>query len=180
MAASVALAAGLVTLGATGASAASGDGSSPNGITPLSVCSGDYYYNKATIGSMTFTQASGPNSSVSGGPGVTLRISTSTTYTVSGTISASAEVDASAVIAAVKVAAGVAITQSRSTTTSVDGAFTVPGNWVLGRLAIGAEKYRGIVTKYHELRSCAVSQVGTSASFDAPANEWTFMPTRVA
>lgn len=170
--AAASLAVALLGLGATDASAA--------GASPDSLCSGDLYVNRATNASITFTQASGPNSSVTGGPGVTLGISTSTTFTVGGSITASAEVDASAVVAAVKVSTGVTITTSKSGTTAVSGSWTVPSNWQLGRLAIGSNKYQGTVTRYHERKDCSLARVGSSALYNAPANEWTFNTTRVA
>jgi len=50
-------------------------------VGPQAACGNQFIY-KAANASITFTQAAGPNSSVTGGPGVTLAISKTTTFTV--------------------------------------------------------------------------------------------------
>lgn len=162
------------------ASADSGTSTGGSEVSPASLCSGSYTFFKTNNTGIQFTQASQPNSSVTGGPGVTLSISTSTTFTVSGTVSASAEVSTSAIFASVSATMGVSITNSKSGTTTNSGSWTVPSNWNIGRLAIGAMKYKGTVTKYLENKDCVDVQVGSSASYNAPQNEWHFQTSKVS
>lgn len=161
-----------------GATTASADDAPP--ISPLSLCSGSNIIYKTSNASTTFTQASQSNSSVTGGPGVTLAISTSATFTVSGTISSSVDVTASTVVASVKSSLGVSITTSKSGTTTNSGSWVVPLDYEIGRLAIGSMKYKGTVTKYLENSNCVQVQQGTSAAYNAPVNEWHFQHTKVA
>lgn len=145
-----------------------------------SLCSGSRTYTKATNTGVAFQQAGGDYSSVTGGPGVHLSISTTRTFTVSGTITSTAEVSADAVIASVKSGVGVSIGKSQSGTTTNSGLWVVPSNYKIGRLAIGSMKYRGTVTKYLENSNCVAVKLGSSASYNAPKREWHFQTTRVS
>jgi len=147
---------------------------------PLSLCSGSNQKNTANNKSITFTRASGANSSVTGGPGVTLTISKSTTFSVSGSITGSSSVSASVVVATVQAQVGATIGASYSGTSSSSGAWTVPSTYQIGRLEIGSNKYAGTVTHYVENSNCVWVQSGTSAAYDAPAKEWHFKTSKVA
>jgi hypothetical protein len=134
---------------------------------------------RATHTGTSFAQASGANSAVTGGPGVTLTISRSTTFTVGGSITTTGGISASAVVATVKADIGVTVQSSRSGTTTNSGAWRVPGNYRVGRLAIGSLKYSGRVTKYLENRAC--QQLGlATVSYNAPRDEWHFQTSRVS
>jgi hypothetical protein len=149
-------------------------------VTPQSVCSGDYYFYKANITSHEWTQASQSNSSVTGGPGVTLAISTSTTFTVSGSITITGEVSLSDTIVSVKASVGATIGKSKSGTTTNSGSWTVPASYNKGRLAIGTEKYKGTTTRYHETKSCTNVASGSPSSYNAPSQEWDFEHFKVS
>lgn len=153
---------------------------SPASAGTAGVCSGSRTFTKVANDSITFKQASGNNSSVTGGPGVTLTISKSTTFTVGGSISGTADLSVGAVIAAVKGALGVTIQGSRAGTSSTSGAWKVPSTYKVGRLAIGANKYAGTVTKYLENKGCVAVKIGSSAKYNAPKNEWHFKTSKVA
>jgi hypothetical protein len=100
-------------------------------------------------GGYVFTRASGHPVRVSGDPGVTLTISTSTTFTVIGTIGANAQISGSVVVLTVQEQINVSITASISRATTNSGAWTVPASYTIGgRLEIGARKFSGIVSKY--------------------------------
>lgn len=135
---------------------------------------------EATNDSSAFTQASGSNSSVSGGPNVKLSISTSTTYTVTGTLGATTTITASAVIGSVSQAFNVSIAESKSGTTSVGGAWTVPADYQIGRLAIGSLKHSGTVTRYTVNPNCSLTYHSSTSYNAPPSNEWTFTHTRVS
>lgn len=150
------------------------------GPASAGVCSGSYTFNKVTNDSITFTRATGSNSSVTGDTGVTLKISKSTTFKVSGSIDGSAEVSVAKVVAAVKAKLGATIAASRTGKSSTSGAWTVPPNYKKGRLAIGSNKYKGTVTKYLENKACVNVKVGSSAKYNAPKNEWHFKTSKVA
>lgn len=145
-----------------------------------SLCSGSRVVYKSSSSAGSFTQASGANSSVTGGPGVTLAISTSTTFTVSGSITATTGVTVSNVVASVKADVGVTIGASKSGTTTNSGSWTVPSSYGSGRLAIGSMKYSGTTTKYIENSSCTLVKQGSSATFNAPQQEWHFQTSRVS
>jgi hypothetical protein len=117
---------------------------------------------------------------VTGGPGVTLKISMSVTFSVSGSISSSAEVSGSVVVATVKAQLGSTIGATFSGTATSSGAWTVPSDYQIGRLAIGSNKYAGTVTKYVENTNCVWVKIGTSATYNAPAKEWHFRTSKVA
>lgn len=177
------LAAALVLLGLTGASAESshgGSGGAPSTNRATSLCSGGRTVYRASNSSITFTQAKGTNSSITGGPGITLTISRATTFTVGGSIGASADVSASAEIVTVKQAFNVTLTASKSGTSTSSGSWKVPANYKVGRLAIGAFKYKGTVTRYLENKNCALVKYGAAAQYNAPANEWSFQRSKVA
>jgi len=144
-----------------------------------SLCSGGRVFYRASHTGTAFAQASGANSAVTGGPGVTLTISRSTTFTVGGSITSTGGISASAVIATVKADVGVTVQASRSGTTTNSGAWRVPGNYTIGRLAIGSLKYSGRVTKYLENSGCQQLSQGT-VSYNAPRNEWHFQTSRVS
>jgi hypothetical protein len=135
---------------------------------------------KASNSSITFTQASGSNSSVTGGPGITLTISRATTFTVGGSLGASIDVSGSIEVVTIKQAYNVTLTASKSGTSTSTGSWTVPSTYKVGRLAIGAFKYKGTVTKYVENKNCVLVKFGTAAQYNAPANEWSFQRSRVA
>src|SRR5690606_16475405 len=117
-------------------------------------CEGGRHVYKVSHESKRFTQAKGANSSVTGSGGVTLKISKSTSFTVGGSISDTREVSVGRVIASVKRKLNVTIQAKRKGKSSVSGAWTVPANWEIGRLAIGSIKYKGTVTRYVENRAC--------------------------
>lgn len=172
--ATAAIAAFFVMAGSTAAMAAdAGD------ISPNSLCSGSRTVFQSRVSSSPFVQASGYNSSVTGGPGVTLVISTSTTFTVSGSITATTGISVSNVVASVKADVGVTIGQSKSGTTSNSGSWTVPSTYKIGRLAIGAIKYSGTTTRYLENSSCTLVYQN-STPFNAPQNEWHFQTSKVS
>lgn len=147
--------------------------------SPDSQCSGSLTVYRSSA-STAFTQASGPNSSVVGSTGVTIGISTSTTFTVGGSITASSTVSASAAIASVSATYGATITATKSGTTTSSGSWMVPASYQIGRLSIGAFKYRGLTTRYLENSACVLVKLGTSASFNAPRNEWAFITSKVS
>jgi hypothetical protein len=164
----------IATVGVTAGTASAAE------ISPYGLCSGSNYVYKTVVTSgPTFTQATQPNSSVTGGPGVTLSISTSTNFTVTGTVSTSATATAGVILAQASVTAGVSLAVSKSGTTTNSGAWTVPSNYQVGRLAIGSYKYSGTVTQYLENSSCTLIQQGSPLSFNVPRNEWSFMPSRL-
>lgn len=147
---------------------------------PTGVCSGGKVTYKATYSPEKFTQAIGKNSSVTGGPGVTLGISTSTSFTVGGSITTTTDVSVDAVLATVKVGVGVAVTESKSGTTSTSGSWKVPKSYKVGRLAIGSMKYKGTVARYVENRNCVRVMTGSSARYDIPVDEWHFQRSKVS
>lgn len=145
-----------------------------------SQCSGSRTFTKVSNDSITFKQASGNNSSVTGGPGVTLTISKSTSFTVGGSITKSADVGVDLVIASIKSSLGVTVQASRTGTSSTSGAWKVPSSYKVGRLAIGANKYKGTVTKYLENKGCVNVKLGSSAKYNAPKKEWHFKTSKVS
>ena len=142
-------------------------------------CSGGRQVDKVANESTRFTQAKGDGSSVTGGPGVTLKSSRTKTFKVSGSISDTREISAGRVIAAVKRSLNVTIQASRSGKSSVSGEWTVPRKWKIGRLAIGSIKYKGSVRHYVENRNCKLVKVGDTALYNAPKGEWHFQRSRV-
>ncbi|WP_156109993.1 hypothetical protein, partial [Cryobacterium sp. MLB-32] len=155
----------VVVVGATSATAAD--------PSPQSLCSGSrVVYQSSTTGG-PFVQASQANSSVTGGPGVTLGISTSTSFTVSGSITATTGISVSNVIASVKADVGVTIGSSKTGSTTNSGSWTVPATYNVGRLAIGAAKYSGSTRRYLENSNC-VLVFQNSTSYNAPQQEWHF------
>jgi hypothetical protein len=148
-------------------------------VSVRSLCSGSRVVYKATKSGAVFSQASGANSAVTGGPGVTLGISKTRTFTVGGSITTTSGISASAVVASVKADVGVTIQASRSGTTTNSGSWRFPSNYKIGRLAIGSIKYSGRVTKYLENKNCVLVNLG-AASYNAPKNEWHFSTSRVS
>jgi hypothetical protein len=149
--------------------------------TPQSACGADDYNYVDTSTGYTFTRASGNNASVSGDAGVTLTISTSTTFTVGGTIASNSQVSASIVIMTVSQALNISLTASISRTSTNSGAWTVPASYTNGgRLEIGARKYNGVVTKYRAKPSdCSNGTYISSASYNAPDDGWYFKHTQL-
>jgi hypothetical protein len=150
-------------------------------VTPQAACGpNDFNYVDTSTG-YTFTRASGNNASVSGDAGVTLSISTSTTFTVSGTIGSSTGLSASIVILTVKQDLNISITASISRTSTNSGSWTVPNSYTNGgRLEIGARKYKGVVTKYRaKPADCSNGAYISSASYNAPDNSWHFQHTKL-
>jgi hypothetical protein len=149
--------------------------------TPKMACNlNDYNYVDTSTG-YTFTRASGTNASVSGDAGVTLTISTSTTFTVSGTIASNTQLSASVVIITVNQAFNISITTGISRTSTNSGAWTVPASYTNGgRLEIGARKYKGVVTMYQAKPSdCSNGAYISSASYDAPDDGWYFQHSKL-
>jgi hypothetical protein len=175
----MALAVLIVAGSGSAASAAPGKAADDGQVRPNAECSGSNIVYKTTGVSSVFTQAAGSLSSVTGGPGVTLEISTSETFEVSGSISATTSVSLSSVVASVQQDVGVTIGVSKSGTTTNAGSWTVPSDYVLGRLALGAVKYSGTTTQYLENSGCNLIKQGESAAFDAPSQEWSFQTSRV-
>jgi hypothetical protein len=182
--ASSVLALGLMLGTTAGASAATPEIAGPDvssgTVSPDGLCSGSRVVYRTANSSITFTRASQSNASVTGNGGVTIGISTSTTFTVSGSITTTADVTLSAVVGSVKSSMGVTIGASRSGTTSNSGSWTVPTSWQIGRLEIGSNKYAGTTTKYLENSNCVLVKMGTAATYNAPAQEWHFKTSRVA
>ncbi len=110
---------------------------------------------------------------------MTLGISTSTTFTVSGSITATTGVTVSAAVASVKADVGVTIGTSQSGQTSNSGTWKVPASYKVGRLEIGSNKYKGTVTRYLENKNCTLVQQGSAAIFNAPHKEWHFKTSKV-
>ena len=172
------LATALVIAGGTSASAITPS----DALTPASTqseCSGSRTVYQSTKDGGVFTQAAQSNSSVSGQGGITIGISTSTTFTVGGSFTTTAGVSASTIVATVKADFAVTVQASRSSTTSNSGSWTVPESWGSGRLAIGTMKYRGTVTKYLENRNCQLVQQD-QGSYNAPQAEWFFTKARTS
>ncbi|GAB3142616.1 hypothetical protein [Marisediminicola antarctica] len=151
----------------------------PGNASPQGLCSGSRIVFKSTTTGGPFVQASQPNSSVSGGPGVTLGISTSTSFTVSGSITATTGITVSNVVASVKADVGVTIGASKTGTTTNSGSWTVPATWNVGRLAIGTAKYSGTTKRYLENSACTLV-LQNSTSYNAPQQEWRFQTSRVS
>lgn len=147
--------------------------------SPQGLCSGSRIVFKSSTTSSPFVQASQANSSVTGGPGVTLGISTSTSFTVSGSITATTGITVSNVVASVKADIGVTVGTQKTGTTTNNGAWTVPSTWNVGRLAIGSFKYSGTTRRYLENSACTLV-LQNSTSFNAPKQEWHFQTSRVS
>lgn len=137
-----------------------------------------------SVGGNGFQRASGANASITGGPGVTLTISRSTTFTVGGSITATADVGASVawklISAKLGGALAVGVNASFAAMSSSSGAWTVPSTYKTGRLEIGAIKYQGKVQKIKYNTGCGIVNVGTAATFNVPKDEWHFRHTKVA
>lgn len=147
--------------------------------TPKSLCAGGRVVYKASKAGSGFVRASGKNAATTGGPGVTLTISTTDTYTVGGSLTTTTGISAGSVVASVKADIGVTLQSSRSGTTSSTGSWKVPSSYKQGRLEIGSFKYSGSVSKYIENRSCQLVRQATT-NFNAPRNEWHFQTSKIA
>ena len=110
---------------------------------------------------------------------MTLGISTSTSFTVSGSITATTGISVSNVVASVKADVGVTIGSSKTGATTNSGSWTVPATWNVGRLVIGAAKYSGSTRRYIENSTC-VLVFQNSTSYNAPQQEWHFQTSRVS
>ncbi|MFT2712392.1 MULTISPECIES: hypothetical protein [Clavibacter] len=175
----LALTALFIAVSGSSASAAPVSSKDDGQVRPNAECSGSNIVYKTTGVSSVFTQAPGSMSSVTGGPGVTLQIDTTVSFEVSGSINATTSVSLSSVVASVQQDVGVTIGVSKTGTTTNGGSWTVPSDYVLGRLALGAVKYSGTTTQYLENSGCNLIKQGESAAFDAPAQEWSFQTSRV-
>ena len=168
----------LALSGAVGANAAP-QPSVSTFVSPNSQCSGSRtYYTVKSTGS-TFQQAAGANSAVTGSTGVRLSISTSTTFEVSGSVTSSSSITVSAGVAAIQAQVGVTVGVKKSGTTSTGGSWTVPANYKIGKLQIGALKYQGTISKYLENSAC-VSVLQASTAYNAPAQNWHFQTSKVS
>lgn len=128
----------------------------------------------------SFTQASGSNSRVSGDPGVTLSISTSTAFTETGSIGTATGITTSDVITTVKTDVNVTISKGYTKTSSNSGSWTVPASYTNGgALAIGTRKHRGSVQKWQVNAFCAPSKIMSSVSYNAPETGWYFKRFRL-
>ncbi len=159
----------VVTVGDVPISNHPGTIDSPNGL-----CEGGVVSRKATETLTNFTIATGRDSTVSGDSGVTLTISRSTTFGVTGTISSTTSVSASDVITTVKEDVGVSVAATKSGTSSTSGAWKVPSAWKRGQLQIGAIKHKGSVQKYVENKACKKVASGTAATYNIPETGWYF------
>jgi len=152
----------------------------PGGDTTNSQCEGGVTFYKATNNSTTFTQASGRDSSVTGSNGITLTISRSTTFGVTGTFSATTSVSVNAGVAAVKQDYGWSVAVNKSGTSSSSGAWKVPNSYKIGRLTIGALKHRGAVQQFVQNRACKNVATGSAATYNMPENGWSFQHSKVS
>jgi hypothetical protein len=144
-----------------------------------SLCPGNYVHYTVASSGYNFQQATGSMSYVSGDTGVTLSISTSTSFTVSGSLTTTGSITASSVVASVQASVGVTVTQTKSGTTTNSGAWTVPSNYLKGALAIGSLKYHGTVYKYLENSAC-VDILQATTAYNAPQNSWHFATFKIA
>lgn len=148
---------------------------SPEIVVPYSQCPNGGTMYKAIKDSYKFKQASGSRSRVSGDPGVTLRISTSRTFSVSGTISSTSSVSASVVLATVQSQLGFSISTSFSGTTENSGSWKVPKSYKRGgALAIGARVHSGAVQRWTLNVKCQPKNLVDAASYKAPQKGWYF------
>lgn len=141
---------------------------------------GDFNYK--TVGDKyTFTRANGTRAVVNGDPGVTLTISTTTTYTVGGTLGGTSQISASIVILTIQQQMNYSITASLSGTTANSGAWTVPKSYTNGgRLEIGARKHSGAIQKYAaKPKDCSNGKLVGATSYNAPEDGWYFKHTKL-
>lgn len=144
-------------------------------VSPNSACPNGAVVWEDEGDTYTWVQASGNNARVSGDPGVTLGISTTTSYSETGSISVSSGITVSDVITTVKTDVGVTISQGYSMTTSSSGSWTVPASYTNGgALAIGARKHKGSVQKWQANVNCAPTTLLSSSSYKAPEVGWYF------
>jgi hypothetical protein len=177
-----ALASVLATMFIGGMSAPAMASGNPGKVHPHAACgASDYNYVDIDNG-RTFTRASGPNSAVSGDPGVTLTISRTTTFTVGGSLGATMAISASAIVATVQQSINVTLTASISGTSTSSGAWTVPDSYTNGgQLQIGAMKHTGTIQKYHtKPADCSNGSLAATTSYNAPENSgWYFRHVRL-
>lgn len=148
----------------------------------MAVACGPNDFNYKTVGdAWTFTRANGTRAVVSGDPGVTLTISTTTTYTVGGTLGGNTQVSASIVILTIQQQLNYSITASLSGTTANSGSWTVPNSYTNGgRLEIGGRKHSGAVQKYRaKPQDCSNGALLGAASYNAPEDGWYFKHTKL-
>lgn len=159
------------------------DSSLQNVSTTLACVPGRTTY-VTTASANGFQRASGANASVTGSAGVTLSISTTTTFTVGGSVTGTVDVGVSAawklISAKLGGAVAVGVNASFAGASTSTGAWTVPSTYKTGRLEIGAIKYVGRVQKVKYNTGCGIVNVGTAATFNVPKDEWHFRHTKVA
>lgn len=150
------VAASLASVLVTGLPLLSGPAQAAPALVPQSQCGNHVFYrvhNKAIY----FKQAKGKYSSVAGDPGVTLGISKSRTFTISGSITSTVDVQADVVFAKVGASVGVTVGGSYSGQSEISGSWTVPHTRKYrngGVLSIGTRKYKGVIRKFEETGSC--------------------------
>lgn len=166
----------LLSAGASAAAAA--PGSSDPQKTP---CQGETYYVVSAPGPAHFKKSSSPYSSVTGGPGVTIAISRSKTFTVGGSITGTVSADAGIILAKVGTSVSIQGSTSWSDNVTVGGSFTVPSTWKVGRLSIGTMGYNG-TWKYVQSRpsDCAAITLRGGSYYDIPRDEFHFPSERVS
>ncbi len=150
------------------------------GDTTNSQCEGGVTFYRANNATTTFTPATGKDSSVTGNSGVTLTISRSTSFAVTGTFSSTTGVTLQAGVAAVKQDYGWSVAVNKTGTSSSSGAWKVPSSYKIGRLSIGALKHRGTIQQYVQNRACKNVATGKSASYNMPENGWSFQHSKVS
>jgi hypothetical protein len=120
-----------------------------------------------------FTQASGSGSGVIGGPGVTLTISRSTSFTVSDSVETTGGFTASIDIAAVNAAISPTVGVSFSGESTSSGAWTVPSSYTRGELEIGTDLHSGDVARWTTYTDCTSKKTATS-NYKLPVHAWDF------
>lgn len=170
----------LVGVSATASQAATPIQSAPvseaSSPAPDGVCSGGWVYTTTKTSGPTFQQAAG--ASVSGDGGITLSLSRSKTYTVTGTISGSTSAEAGVIFAKASATVGASVALSHSSTITSGGTWTVPSNWAGGRLTAGSMKYGGGWKKFQELPNCSLV-LNKSGTWNGPKLEWHFKTERL-
>ena len=153
----------------------------PGSATPKAACGiGDYNYED--VGDIrTFTRASGFNSAVSGDPGVTLTISRTTTFTVSGSLGATSSISGSVIVLTAQQQLNVTLTATFSGQSSSSGSWTVPSSYTNGgKLEIGSRKHRGTIEKFQAKPSnCTNGTLLASTTYNAPEDGWYFQHVKL-
>lgn len=147
-------------------------------VTPQALCDGRAYYTTKVTSGPTFKQAKQSGAAVTGGPGVTLSITRSKSFTVSGSVTGTAGFDAGAIIAKASASVGVTLGASYSSTITHGGSWKVPRTWKVGELAVGSLTYSGKWYQKRELPTCRI-YTSKSGSFKAPRKSFHFNTRRV-